>query len=101
MAKTAYDPFGTAIVLVNDLAQKIFVPESTICFDATEIIMKPVMMFESKDGFEKIYIRTVEWDIMVIVKAIKIGEVFMSNSYLLNPPIEHIFELMKKCRQIK
>ncbi|MCS3795129.1 hypothetical protein [Niastella sp. OAS944] len=101
MTKTVYDPFGTAIVLVNSLAQIIVVPESTVCIDATEVIMKPVMMFETKDGVEKIYVRTVDWDNLVLVSAKKAGENFISDNYLLNPPIEHIFELMKSCRQIK
>lgn len=101
MTKTVYDPFGTAIVLVNNLAQIIVVPESTLCIDATEVIMKPVMMFETKDGFEKIYVRTVDWDNLVLVSAKRTGDVYMSDNYLLNPPIEHIFELMKSCRQIK
>jgi hypothetical protein len=101
MAKTVYDPFGTAIVLINDLAQIIIIPESTVCIDATLIITKPVMMFERADGSEKIYVRTVDWDNLVVVKAKKTGEDFISEDYLLNPPIEQIFEFIKSCKQLK
>lgn len=59
------------------------------------------MMFETKDGFEKIYVRTVNWDNLVLVRAKRTEEGFISDNYLLNPPIEHIFELMKNCIQTK
>jgi hypothetical protein len=102
MTKTVYDPFGNAIVLSHDLGEVINIPNTTLCIDAGLVITHPAMMFETTDGsFEKYYLRTVEWDNLVLVKAIKMGENFITDHYVLNPPIERILELIKKCRQTK
>jgi len=102
MKKTAYDPFGNAIVLSNELAQIISLPNTTLCIDAALVIAHPAMIFETTDdSFEKYYFRTIEWDNLVLIRAKKAGEIFVADKYLLNPPIEHILELLKKCRQIK
>jgi hypothetical protein len=60
------------------------------------------MMFETTDGsFERYYLRTIEWDNLILISAKKTGEIFIADQYLLNPPIEHIQGLLKKCRQTK
>jgi hypothetical protein len=100
ITKTVYDPFGNAIVLSSDLAQIISVPNLTLCIDASLVIKCPAMMFVSTDGsFEKYYLRTVEWDNLVLIRAKKTGEIFIADLYLLNPPTEHILALLKKCSQ--
>lgn len=97
-----YDPLGNAIVLSSDLAQIVRVPNSTICIDAGLVITHPAMMFESMDSsFEKYYLRTVEWDNLVLIKAKKAGDIYIAEDYLLNPPIERIHELFKKFKQVK
>jgi hypothetical protein len=102
MTKTVIDPFGNAIVLSNDLVKVINIPNSTLCIDATLVITMPAMMFETTDGsFEKYYFRTIEWDNLVLIRAKKLGEKYIADHYLLNPRIEHMLELIKKCRQNK
>jgi hypothetical protein len=102
MMKTAYDPFGNAIVLSDELAPIISLPNSTVRIDAALVIAHPAMMFETTDGsFERYYLRTVEWDNLVLIRAKKSREIFIADLYLLNPPIEHIQELIKKCKQTK
>ena len=72
MEKTVYDPFGNAIVFSNELAEIIKVPNSTICIDATLVVTHPAMLFESTDGScERYYLRTVEWDNLVLIRAKK------------------------------
>lgn len=102
MTKTVFDPFGNAIVLSKDLEKIITIPNSTLCIDASMVITDPAMMFETTDGsFEKYYLRTIEWDNLVLIAAKKTGENFTTDHYVLNPPIERILELIKKCRQTK
>jgi hypothetical protein len=102
MAKTVYDLFGNSIVLSNDFAQIINVPNSTLCIDASQVITYPAMMFETTDGsFEKYYLRTIEWDNLVLIAVKKTGENFITTHYVLNPPNERIPQLIKECTQIK
>ena len=59
-------------------------------------------MFETTDGsFEKYYLRTIEWDNLVMIKAKKTDDTFITEYYVLNPPIETLLGLIKKCRQTK
>jgi hypothetical protein len=102
MTKTVYDPFGNAIVLSGNLAEIVNIKNSTLSIDAGFVITHPAMMFETTDGsFEKYYLRTIEWDNLVMIKAKKTGESFITENYVLNPPIERLLELIKKCRQTK
>jgi hypothetical protein len=102
MTKTVYDPFGDAIILSSNLVELVNIPNSTLKIDAGLVITHPAMMFETTDGsFEKYYLRTIEWDNLVMVKAKRKGEAFITDHYVLNPPIERILELIKKCRQTK
>lgn len=102
MTKTVYDPFGNAIILSGNLAEVVNIPNSTLSIDAGLVITNPAMMFETTDGsFEKYYLRTIEWDNLVMIKAKKAGENFITDHYVLNPPIERIHELIKRCRQTK
>ena len=102
MTKTVYDPFGNVIVLSGNLAEIVNIPNSTLRIDAGLVITHPSMMFETTDGsFEKYYLRTIEWDNLVMIKAKKTGESFITEYYVLNPPIERLLELIKKCRQTK
>lgn len=102
MTKTVYDPLGNAIVLSDNLAEILNIPNSGIRIDAGLVITNPAMMFETTDGsFEKYYLRTIEWDNLLMIKAKKTGENFVTDDYVLNPPIDRILELIKKCRQTK
>jgi hypothetical protein len=102
MKKTVYDPFGNAIVISNELADIIKVPNSIVCIDAALVVSHPAMLFETTDGScERYYLRTVEWDNLVLIRAKKKREIFIADHYLLNPPIEKIQELVKKCKQTK
>jgi hypothetical protein len=102
MTKTVYDPFGNAIVLAGNLAEIVNIPNSTLRIDADLVITQPAMMLETTDGsLEKYYLRTIEWDNLVLIKAKKAGEDFITDHYVINPPIERILELIKRCRQTK
>ena len=102
ITKTVYDPFGNEIVLSQDLAQIIEMPNSTLCIDASLVITNPAMMVECTDGtFEKYYFRTIEWDNLVLVRAKKVNECFLADHYQVNPPNDFIHDLLKRCRHKK
>ena len=99
MEKQVYDPFGYAITISSPLDKDICLPDSTINFNLSTIIENPAMVFETVDGTgERFYLRTIEWENRILVRARKSGNHLIADHYQINPSIEVIQNLMRKCR---
>ena len=102
MKKQVIDPFGHAIIISNLLDQYIYLPNSTVNFNPSSVVENPAMVFEATDGTgERFYLRTIEWENLILVRAGKVNEQLIADSYQINPPIEVIQDLFRKCRQMK
>ena len=97
-----YDPFGYAIIISELLNKDLFLPNSTAVFNPYSIIENPAIVFEAIDGTgERFYLRTIEWENRILVKVIKAGEELIAECYQINPSIEVIQNLLRRCTQTK
>ena len=102
MEKQVYDPFGCAIIISSHLNRDIYLPNSPGNFTPSSIIETPSMVFEATNGTgERFYLRMIEWEFRILIRVRRSGEQLVADSYVINPSVEVLQNILKTCKQTK